>query len=82
MGERRKTMTPADETANTTPEPVVQDPTQEELEQKMAELENLLARLKNEILTQQQRNQINAQIAALIGLIRLLFPGFPAYVPL
>lgn len=58
-----------------------QDITQTELQNAMNELRDLLDRLENELLTQAQRNAVAAQIAALIALIRQLFPGFPPYVP-
>ena len=58
-----------------------QNTTEQELQNSLNELRDLLNRLENELLTQQQRNEIKAQIAALIALIRFLFPGFPAFQP-
>ena len=64
------------------PEPTPPQTTQEELEHDLNELRDLLNRLENEVLTQQQRNELKAHIAALIALIRFLFPGYPAYQPM
>lgn len=60
------------------PEPIPPQTTQEELEHDLNELQDLINRLKNEVLTQQQRNELKA----LIALIRFLFPGYPAYQPM
>ena len=60
------------------PEPIPPQTTQEELEHDLNELQDLINRLKNEVLTQQQRNELKA----LIALIRFLFSGYPAYQPM